>query len=380
VIHLDANATTPVDPAVLAAMLPWFRERQANPSSLHPRGEAAADALAQARASVAALVGGKSEEVCFTSGGSESIATAFRCAAARRPERARVLTSTVEHSAVRANAEHLARSGWEWIEVPVDREGRLDRAELLAQLEQGAGLVSLMLANNETGVVTDLDGVGDACRAAGAAFHVDAIQGPGKLPLDLRALGAHMVSLSAHKFHGPQGCGALVVEAGFPFAPLILGGEQEDGRRAGTENVPGIVGLGAAARLARGRSCDRPGLERLRGLRDALERALLERVPGTRVHGAGAPRLANTSNVAFAGLEAVTLLALLGAEGIAVSAGSACNARRQAPSPVLLAMGCERAEAAGSLRFSLSWETTPAEIERAIEAVVEAAATLRILG
>lgn len=380
-IYLDNNSTTAVDAEVLEAMRPWFRERFANPSSPHPGGEEAADAVRRARGEVARLVGAAGpREVVFTSGGSEGIATAFWSARHRHPGRRRVVVSSVEHSAVARSAALLETLGFERVTVPVDRDGRLARDVLFDAIDERCALVSLMLANNETGVLTDLSGVGEACRAAGATFHVDAVQGPGKVEVDARAIGCDLATVSGHKLHGPKGTGALWVRDGFPFTPLVVGGPQEDERRAGTENVPGIVGLGRAAALARAAAADPGSRRRVAALRDRLEGELLERVAGTRVHGAGAYRVPNTTNVLFGGIEARWMLLLLGAQGVDASAGSACNATRSAPSPVLLAMGCSTEEASSSLRFSLSRETTEDEIERAVEEIASAAATLRSLG
>lgn len=383
-VYLDSNATTRVAQEVLDAMLPWFRERWGNPSSLHPPGEEAADALRVARGEVARLVGGAAGEIVFNSGASESIATAFESARRRGGERTRFVTSTVEHSAAAAQLERCAELGLETLRVGVDEEGRLDREALFAAIDERTALVSLLVANNETGVLTDLTGVGAACRAAGAWLHLDAVQAPGKVPLDVGALAADLLSLSAHKFHGPKGVGVLWARRDVPTAALVLGGPQEHDARAGTENVPGIVGTGVAASLAREHAADPGARAALAALRDRLEAGILARVPGARVQGAGAPRVPNTSCIGFATdgeeeLEATTLLALLGAAGVDVSAGSACHADRSAPSPVLLAMGRDETEAAGSLRFSLSRETSGADIERAIDAVVEAVETLRAL-
>lgn len=379
-VYLDNNATTRVAQEVLDAMLPWFRERWGNPSSLYPLGEASADAMRAARSELARLVGGSPEEVVFTSGASESIATAFESARRRGGDRVRFVTSAVEHSAVTAQVEACAASGAETVVAGVDHEGRLDRDAVLSAIDGRTALVSLILANNETGVVSDLGEIAAACKAADAWLHVDAVQAPGKLPLDVSELGADLLSLSAHKFHGPKGVGALWARRDLPLAGLVLGGPQEREVRAGTENVPGIVGAGVAARLAREHALDTAALDRLTGMRDRLETGILERIPGARVHGAGAPRVPNTTNIGFSGdLDAITLLALLAASGVDASAGSACHADRSGPSPVLLAMGCSEGEAAGSLRLSLSRDTTGEDVERAIGAVSEAIETLRAL-
>ena len=380
-VYLDHNATTPVAPEVVEAMLPWLAERFHNPSSPYPAGERAADAVRAARSEVARLVGARSpDEIVFTSGGSEAISAAFASAHARRGSRRRIVLSSVEHSAVLRNAERLEALGCERVTIGVDGDGCLDREALFRAIDERVLLVSLMLANNETGVLTDLAGVGAACREAGATFHLDAVQGPGKLPVDLPATGADLASLSAHKLHGPKGVGALWIRAGTGFEPLVRGGPQEGGRRAGTENVPGIVGFGRAAALARAHVSDPAALARVAALRDRLEAGILAAAPGARVHGAGAPRLGNTTNVHLPGFEARTVLLLLAELGVEASAGSACNAARSGPSPVLLAMGAPEEEAARSLRFSLGRGTGEAEIETALGALDAALETLGALG
>lgn len=375
-VYLDNNATTAVAEEVLEAMLPWFRERHQNPSAPYPNGARAADAIRAARSQVARMVGARPGEIVFTSGGSESIATAFRTALAGR-ERPTLVVSAVEHSAVLRNAESAHA---DVVSIPVDDQGRLDRVDLFAAIEAGPALVSLMVANNETGVLTDLEGIAAACTAAGALLHLDAIQAPGKLPLDLPASGAHLASLSAHKLHGPKGVGALWVRATSPFTPLVLGGPQEAERRAGTENVPGIVGFGAAAALAQAHVSNKDALDGVARLRDHLESAILARVPGARVHGGEVPRLGNTTNVFLPGADARTVLLLLAEFGVEASAGSACNAQKSGPSPVILAMGFGEAEAARSLRFSLSRQTTQADVTRALGALDGVLETLSALG
>ena len=361
-------------------MLPWLRERWANPSSPTHAGEQAADAVRASRTEVARLLGApRAREVVFTSGGSEGIASAFWAAHRRHPDRPRMVLSAVEHSAVVRNAEVFGQRGLEIVTIPVDGEGRLDRERLMREIDERCALVSLMWANNETGVMTDLRGVADACRRHGVTYHLDAVQAPGKTPLNAPDSGADLITISGHKFHGPKGTGALWVRDGFPFEALVVGGPQEGEKRAGTENVPGIVGLGRAASLAREHARDADALDRLARLRDHLETGILERVPGTRAHGSGAPRVPNTTNVCFEGLEARSLLILLSEQGVEVAAGSACHATRSGPSPVLLAMGCSESDASSSLRFSLSRETTREELDLALEEVVRATGTLRSL-
>tara|TARA_R110002126_G_scaffold64513_13_gene165211 strand:+ start:152 stop:1315 length:1164 start_codon:yes stop_codon:yes gene_type:complete len=373
-IYLDNNATTRPSSQVVEAMLPYYREHFHNPSSPYPAAEAVADALRRARGQVARLFGAeRADEVTFTSGGTESIQSAIeavaRAATRAADRRTRILTSTVEHSAAKASARRLSEQGFEWVQIDVDREGRLDRDALFAALDERTALVSLMIANNETGVCTDLSGVGEACRSAGARFHLDAVQMPGKGALDVRALGADYASLAAHKFHGPKGVGALYVRSGAPFESLVVGGPQEAERRAGTENVPGAIGMGYAAEAARTHGADADALERMRGLRDRLEAQILAAVPGACANGASPPRVPNTTSITFPTVDADTLLMLLGEAGVAASAGSACDAKRRGPSPVLLAMGRSEEDATRTLRFSTSHETTETEIAGAVAAV-----------
>jgi cysteine desulfurase len=379
-IYLDNNSTTRPAPEVVEAMAPWMGERHANPSSPHPDGEASADAIRAARGQVASLLGCLPSEVCFTSGASESIATAFASAQATAPaERRKLIVSSVEHSAVKYSAQRAGEEGWNLVVIGVDEEGRLDHERLMSEIDSSCALVSLILANNETGVLSDLEGVGEACRTVGASLHLDAVQAPGKMELDVARLGCDFLSLSAHKFHGPAGVGVLYVRSGQTFRPLIVGGPQEDERRAGTENVAAIVGLGVAAQQAQARGLDRTSLARMESLRDTLEQRLLAALPGSRANGAGSPRVPGTSNVYLGGLEAAYVLAVIGQEGVDASAGSACNATSTAPSPVLMAMGRDEAQASGSLRFSLSAHTTSQEIDRAGDVVVAAVHTLRSL-
>jgi len=407
--HLDQNATTAAAPEVIEAMLPWLTAPSANPSARHPAGQAAADAVRAARGAVARLFGARHpREVVFTSGGTESISTALHAATATRPGRRRLVTSTVEHSATLRALEARAAAGThDLVLIGVDRDGRLDREALFAAIDADTACVCLLVANNETGVMFELEGVGAACDAAGAAFHVDAVQAPGKVPLDVVALGCHFASLSGHKFHGPRGTGALYVREGEPFLPWFLGGPQELERRGGTENVPGIVGLGVAARLAQKKAADPAAQAALAARRDRLEATLLGALPGAWIHGAGAPRVSNTSSFGYTGWfqnetagaglrpgtapdaapdaapsvapDAAAVLALLAEAGVEASAGSACSAQKSGPSHVLLALGRSPAEATATLRFSLSHGTTDAELDQAAEATIEALNVLRAL-
>lgn len=376
-VYLDNNSTTRPDARVVEAMLPLLREHFHNPSSPYPAAEAVADRVAVARGQVARLIGARRpSEIVFTSGGSESIHAAFygaRSILARRP---RVITSTVEHSAVKAAVTRACSQSIEHRCIPVDSAGRLDREALFEAIEGGCGLLSLMLANNETGVLTELQGIGAACRSAGALFHLDLVQGPGKLPLSVEELGCDFASLAGHKFHGPKGIGALYVRHGVETEAWLTGGPQEHERRAGTENTPAIVGMGVAAEIAAARANDPSVLQRLEQLRDEFESGVLAALPKAVINGGQAARVPNTSNLHLPESDASLLLALLADAGIQASAGSACNANSRAPSPVLLAMGLGPELASNSLRFSLSHETTRAEVQLAISALVESAQTL----
>ncbi|MEW6071588.1 MAG: cysteine desulfurase family protein [Planctomycetota bacterium] len=389
-IYLDNNATTAPAPEVVEAMLPWLGRSAANPSSLHRPGEAAAGVLAAARVAVARLVGAASpREIVFTSGGTEANNAAVHTALAGAAARGRrcVLTSTVEHESLRRPLEEEARrAGLAVDRVGVDGRGAIAVPEILAGIAargRELALVSILWANNETGVHLadeELAAIAALCRRHGIPCHVDAVQVPGKLPMDLARLGVDLASLSAHKFHGPQGVGALYVRAGYEaaegFVPRIAGGAQEEDRRAGTPNVPGIAGFGKAAELASARLAAGEAIPRLRERRDRLEEGLCRAVPGARVLGAGALRLPNTANVLFPGVDGEVLLAALAAEGVAVSAGAACSSGRRGPSRVLLALGLDEAAARSALRFSLSVHTSAEEVEAAVALVGDLAGSL----
>ncbi len=378
-LYFDNNATTAPAREVLDAMWPCFVEHYGNPSSLHGAGEDAAQAVAAARAALARLVGaGSPARLCFTSGATESNVTALRSALRSQRERRRVLASAVEHPAVLEPLAAARAEGFEVVTIGVDSDGRLDLAQLRAELDERAALVSVMAVNNETGVVHDLAAVAAEARSAGALLHVDAVQAAGKLAFSCEGLGADFVAFSAHKLHGPKGVGALYVRRGVELEPLLRGGPQEQERRGGTENVPGIVGFGKAATLAR-EWLESGGPQRLASLRDRLENELLRTIEGTHVHGRGAPRVSNTSNLRFDGISGEALVALASDEGLCVSTGAACSASRHRPSHVLLAMGLSPAEASSSVRLSLSRYTTEAEVERALEVLSNAVRRLRAL-
>jgi cysteine desulfurase len=373
-VYLDHNATTPVDPLVLEAMLPYLREQYGNPSSLHWFGQRARAAVEEARAQVAALVGAEPTEIVFTASGSESDNMALRgvAAKAREPRRG-VVVSAIEHHAV-LNAVRALRE--EGVPVAVARAGPsgvVDVDDLAARVDERTALVSLMLANNETGVLQPVAEAARLARERGALVHCDAVQAAGKVPIDVRALGVDLLTLSAHKLYGPKGAGCLVVRRGTPMAPLVRGGGQERNRRAGTENVAGIVAFGAAARLA-AEGLDREAA-RVGALRDRLEARLLA-LPGAEVNGRG-PRLPNTANVSFAGAEAEELLIALDLEGIAVSTGAACAAGAVEPSHVLRAMGFAPGRVQSSLRLSLGRTTTEEDVDRAAAIIAAVLARVR---
>ncbi|PYQ08448.1 MAG: cysteine desulfurase NifS [Acidobacteria bacterium] len=368
-IYLDHNATTPLDPRVLDAMLPILRDGFGNPSSLHWFGQQARAAVDTAREQVAALIGASPGEIVFTGSGTEADNTALRgAAAAAREPRRKVVYSTIEHHAVMNTAKALAEEG-----VPVEAartraDGRVDLDDLRARVDDRTAVVAVMLANNETGVVEPVAEVVRIARERGALVHCDAVQAAGKIPVDVRALDVDTLALSGHKIYGPKGVGALYIKRGTRLKAFVRGGSQERNRRAGTENVAGIVGLGRAAELAR----DDMGAEsaRLSGLRDRLESQLLA-TPGAQRNGE-APRVPNTANVSFSGVEAESLVMALDLAGVAVSTGAACAAGAVEPSHVLRAMGLPLERVQASLRFSLGRGTTAEDVDAAAKLVAEA--------
>ncbi len=365
-VYLDNNATTPVAPMVWDAMGPYFTEHYGNPSSPHHMGDKPASAVRDARARVASFLGCADAEVVFTSCGTESNNLAIRGALEAAKGR-HVVTTAVEHSAVMNPVKRLGSVGYDTTVLAVDRGGRVNLDELRTSLRDDTALVSAMFANNETGVIFPIDRIAEIVHARGIPLHVDCVQGVGKVPVDLKALGADLVSFSAHKFHGPKGVGALVVRKGTRWAPVFLGGAQERNRRPGTENVPGIVAMAAACDFAQSHleHCQ----TETRRLRDLMESELLDRVPDTFVNGVASERLPNTSSIGFLGVDGNALLILLDEVGICTSAGSACKSGAGLPSHVLAAMGLSPEEAASSLRFSLSALTTEDEITYCIEQI-----------
>ncbi|MEN9261217.1 MAG: cysteine desulfurase NifS [Thermostichus sp. HHBFW_bins_43] len=363
VIYLDNNATTAVDPLVLEAMLPYLQTLYGNPSSMHSFGGQVSQALSQAREQVAALLGADPTEILFTSCGSEGNNTAIRAALAAQPDKRHIITTQVEHASVLNLCKHLEKQGYRVTYLSVDGQGCLDLLELEAALTGDTALVTLMAANNETGVLFPIEAVGSLARDYGAVVHVDAVQAVGKIPLDLSHLPVDLLTLSGHKLHAPKGIGALYIRRGFRFRPLLLGGHQERGRRAGTENVPGIVALGKAAELAQTHLGDPH--EQI--LRDRLEQELLRRIPDTQINGHPDQRLPNTTNLGFKFVEGEAILFWLNKYGICASSGSACTSGSLEPSHVLRAMHLPYTVLHGSIRFSLSRLTQPDEIEQVLE-------------
>jgi cysteine desulfurase len=372
-IYLDNNASTRLDPEVWAAMSA-AAQTYGNPSSVHAEGQRARRAVEEARDEIAALVGAASGETFLTSGGTEANAMAlFGAAAAGGP--GRIVISGVEHPSVREPAARLASAGFEIVFVPPEPSGALDAERVLEAVVPNTRLVSVMAANNEYGGVFPVAEIAEGARRRGALFHTDAVQAAGRLPVDARAWGVDLLSVSAHKLHGPKGAGALVVRRGVSLEAHTPGGGQEKRLRAGTENTLAIVGFGAAARLAAARRrSDAPAVARRR---DALERGILGRIPGTRVVGAGIERLPNTLAVLVTDAPGEALLIRLDLEGVAASVGSACSSGTLAPSPALLALGLSRDEARSVVRFSLSRNTTDAEIDRVLEILPGVVADVR---
>jgi cysteine desulfurase len=394
-IDLDANATTPVLPEVVEAMLPWFTERAGNASSAHRGGQRSRSAVENARAQVAALLHCAAKEIVFTSGGTESNNLALAGVLQPyldRKEPVHLVTTQIEHHAVLYAAESLEARGVDVTYLAPNADGLIEPDAFEAALRPETRLVSVMLANNETGAVQPVGKLARLAKAHNAAlpFHTDAVQAAGKLPLDLRGpgLGGHdvggefknvdLLSISGHKMYAPQGTGILFVRKGVALAPLFHGGPHERQRRAGTENVPGIVALGRAAELAT-EWLAAGGADRLAALRDRLEHGLLAAIPGTQVNGSATHRSPNTSNLRFDGVDAETLLMALDGQGIAVSFGAACQSGATEPSHVLLAMGLTPGEARSSLRISLSRLTSEEEVDRALEAIPGVVGRLRSL-
>jgi cysteine desulfurase len=364
-VYLDNNATTRPDPRVVDAMLPFLGERFANPSSLYHAAQQVRYAVEVARGQVAGLIEAPPRQIVFTSGGTESNHLAIRGVLAARPDRRHVITTAVEHDCILQLCAQLRREGCEVTCLGVDERGRLDLDRLEAAITPQTALLSVMHANNETGVIFPIEQIAAIARRHGVPLHVDAAQSVGKIPIDVDTLGADLLSIAAHKLHGPKGVGALYVRRGVRLRGQLLGGHQEHDLRAGTENVPGIVGFGVAAELAARHLPEELG--RVRELRDRLESGILERVPYARRLGDADNRLPNTTNIGFASLEAEAILIVLSSHGICASSGSACSSGSLEPSHVLTAMGIDRALMHGAIRLSLSRFNTTEEIDRVID-------------
>ncbi len=365
-IYLDNNATTPLDPRVLDAMLPWMQDVHGNPSSIHRPGRAARAVLDKARAQVAALVNVQPAQVIFTSGGTEADNLALKGVCHSTPH-GRVLISTIEHAAVLGPSDDLVQQGWEVQRIPVDADCRLDFSALRKMLHDDVRLVSVMLANNETGAIQDIKTVAASARDHGALVHTDAVQAAGKLPVDFAALGVDLMSLSAHKLGGPRGVGALIMDGRVDLVPQISGGGQEHGLRAGTENLAGIVGFGKAAELAQHELEARK--RHMRALRDALE-AGLRSMHGIDIFAAQAERLPNTVQLGVAGYDGEMVVMELDKRGIAVSSGSACHSGSGRPSHVLLAMGMDEMQARSAVRVSFGMQNTVDDVHTLLASLI----------
>jgi len=383
-VYLDNNATTPVLPEVLEAMRPYFGEHFGNASSIHHHGQETRAAVERARGSVTALLSCRASEVVFTSGGTEGDNLAI-FGLAREGDH--VITSTIEHHAVLNSCKRLAMQGCEVTYIPVDGRGLVDPADVKRAIRPNTKLITIMLANNETGVVQSVAEIGKLAAEAEIYFHTDAVQAAGKIPIDVNEIGCDLLTISGHKLHGPQGVGALYVRKGTQLEPMVYGGSHERSRRAGTENVPGIVGLGKAAELAiacfeRDDRDDDRGRDRndrkMAAARDRLERELLE-IEATGLNGEGAPRVPNTTNIYFDGVEGEALVIALDLKGLAVSTGAACSSGAIEPSHVLTAMGLRPDRARASIRFSLGKQSTLEDVDFALALIPETVERLREL-
>lgn len=375
IIYFDNNATTCVAPEVYQEMIPYLTEFYGNPSSIHRFGGQLAAKIEDARGKLAALLGAQNSEVIFTSCGTESDSSAILSALSICPKRRKVVMSKVEHPAVLNLGRDLERRGYKVSLIPVDAKGRLDMERAREMIDTETAVVSVMWANNETGNIYPVAELGELAHKAGALFHTDAVQAVGKIPMDLAELPIDMLSLSGHKFHAPKGVGALYVKRGVRFHPFVIGGHQERGRRAGTENLASVIGLGKAAELAL------TGIEeentRVKALRDRLEQSVLETIPAVRINGDPEHRLPNTANISFEYIEGESILMLLDMHNICASSGSACTTGSLEPSHVLRAMGVPYTAAHGSIRFSFSRYNTGEEVDKVLEVLPPVIARLR---
>jgi cysteine desulfurase len=364
-VYVDNNATTKVAPEVLEAMLPYFSELYGNPSSMHFFGGQVEKKMSEAREQVADFLGAEPSEIVFTSCGTESDNAAIFGTLDSYPEKRHFITSRVEHPAINNLCAYLSRKGYRVTELLVNREGQLELDELRESITEETALVSIMYANNETGVIFPIGEIGEIVKSRGIPFHTDAVQAAGKIPLNMKKSKVDMLSISGHKIHAPKGIGVLYIRKGTRFSPFMIGGHQEKGRRGGTENVPYIIGLGKACELAK-RHLDEEST-RIKALRDYLETKILEKIPNTLVNGDRVNRLPNTSSVSFEYVEGESILLLLSDLGICASSGSACTSGSLEPSHVLRAMGVPFTAAHGSIRFSLSIYNTKEEMDYIIE-------------
>jgi cysteine desulfurase len=377
IIYLDNNATTQPDPAVVEEMMVYLQKLWGNPSSGYSFGNQVRKAVDRARGQVAALLDCEPSEIVFTSGGTESNNTAINAALRIDPKRQHIVTTAVEHSAILRHCEDLAKRGCDVTFLGVDDEGELDLAALERAIRPDTAIVSVMWANNETGVLYPIDAIAETARRKRVLFHTDAVQAVGKVPMKLRERGISFLSLSAHKLHGPKGVGAIYINRNARFSPMIFGGSQENKRRAGTENVASIVGLGKAAELAA--TALKDDCARIRKLRDRFESHLLEKIPGVLVNGNSQNRLGNTSNLAFPGIDAQALLLMFDQKGICSSIGSACLTGSLQSSHVLRAMKLDEERGRGSVRFSFGRFNTEAQVDKALELIPPIIEKLRAL-
>jgi cysteine desulfurase len=376
-IYLDNNATTAIAPEVLDEMLPYLRDLYGNPSSMHTFGGQLYRRIEEARGKVAQLIGAEPEEIIFTSCGTESDNTAILSAAESLPGKKHIITTRVEHPAVMNFCKHLARKGFRITFLPVDHKGHISTDEFLKALDEDTALVTIMYANNEVGNIFQIAEIAEILKERNILFHTDAVQAVGKIPIDTKNLPVDMLSLSGHKLHAPKGIGALYIRRGTRFSPFMIGGHQESGRRAGTENVASIIGLGKACELA-GENLTEENIH-MKRLRDKLETALLQSCPDTTVNGDVLKRLPNTTNISFEYIEGEAILLRLNEYGICASSGSACSSGSLEPSHVLRAMGIPFTAIHGSIRFSLSRYTTEEEIDRVIDTMPGIIKDLRML-
>jgi cysteine desulfurase len=372
-VYLDNNATSPVLPEVLAAMLPYFTEQFGNPSALHAGGKRTLAAMKQARISVANLLGCRATEIVFTGGGTEGDNLALLGMASPGDH---VITSVIEHSAVLRACHHLEQAGCQVTRIGVNTAGQVDPADIRQALRPNTKLISIMMANNETGVLQPIEEIGRIAAEADVWFHTDAVQSAGKVQIDVNRIGCDLLTITAHKIHGPQGTGALFVRRGTPLRPQSHGGHQERGRRSGTENIPGIVGLGVACEIASRGFID-GSLRRIASWRDQLESSVLTAISHAVVNGATASRVANTSNIYFEGVSADALVVALSEQGIAASRGAACNSSEADPSSVLMAMGLSGERSRSSIRFSLGKANSAQDIDYLISVLPETVRRLR---